>query len=115
MIRAVVRDLPEIGRTQISFSPFPIEQPGLIPEFIPKSVTCHTTIREPWNQHKTGLLRKLGYQVSVLYEDHHKDLSGTKVREMIRNDDRSWEELVPAAVCRYLREEDLLARIKESG
>lgn len=112
MIRALLEDHSAIDPARVTFSPFPIDHPELLPEFIPRSTICHTTIREPWNTRKVELLKGLGYEVSVLPNESEKKLSSTRVRELIRNQDDSWKELVPKAVARHLELHGLLERVR---
>lgn len=112
MIRAALEEHPAIDPRRITFSPFPIDHPELLPEFIPKSTVCHTTIREPWNSRKVELLKGLGYEVSILPTASEKTLSSTRIRELIRDHDDSWKDLVPGAVASHLELHDLLQRIR---
>lgn len=86
-----------IDRCSFSFSPFPIETPEILPDFIPITFPCFTTIREEWNKNKIKSLEDIGYQVIVLKEELQKEIEGTKIRNMIINNDDSWKKLVPDA------------------
>lgn len=112
MIRAAITGHPQIDPARISFSPFPIDHPELLPEFIPRSTICHTTVREPWNSEKVELLKSLGYEVSILPTESPKTLSSTRVRELIRQHDDSWKQLVPEAIAAHLEINGLLKRIR---
>lgn len=112
MIQAALDAHPQIESGKISFSPFPIDHPKLLREFIPRSTVCHTTIREPWNTRKVELLKSFGYEVSVLPTEARKTLSSTRVRELIRKHDDSWKDLVPNAVAAHLECNGLLERIR---
>ena len=112
MIHAAIEAHPEINPARISFSPFPIDHPELLPEFIPHTTICYTTIQEPWNAKKVELLKSLGYQVSILPTNSPKALSSTRVRELIRQYDDSWKDLVPEAIASHLEANDMLERIR---
>jgi cytidyltransferase-like protein len=89
-----------IPRRSFAFIPFPIDEPNHLSQFLPTSVTCFTTIYEPWNREKIKALKGLGYDVRVLWERtvEQKLFSGGKIRQSIRKGDNEWEQSVPAAI-----------------
>ena len=89
-----------IPRGSFGFIPFPIDEPDHLSQFVPTSVTCFTTIYEPWNREKIKVLKDLGYEVRVLWERtvEQKLFSGGKIRESIRKGDAQWEKSVPDAI-----------------
>lgn len=95
--------------------PFPIEQPDLLPDFVPLSCVCATTVRDDWNSEKIRRLSAVGYEVDVLFTDYHKTLSGSDIRSMIVSGSNDWIKLVPPRVAEFLIEIDLEARLRGSS
>ena len=92
-----------VDQHQFEFTPFPIDKPELMKNFLPTSVVCYTTIRENWNITKIKTLKSLGYTVEILWEDYSpKKVSGSIIRESMLTGDNSWESLVPAPVRKYI-------------
>jgi nicotinamide mononucleotide adenylyltransferase len=83
-----------IETQRFSFTPFPIEEPTLLPDFIPLSIPCFTTVREEWNRDKVKILLGLGYRVIVVREDLKKQISSSTIRKRISDGDPTWEQLV---------------------
>jgi hypothetical protein len=94
-----------IPKTSFGFIPFPIDKPAHIPQFLPKTVVCFTTIYEPWNRHKIKVLEDSGYKVHVLWDrsGSEKEFSGGKIRDSIRKGKADWEKAVPAAIVSEIR------------
>ena len=86
-----------VATTEFGFIPFPIDDVELLPQFLPVTIPCLTTICEPWNREKISRLEMAGYQVEVLLERKPKEISGARIRELIANQDEAWFSLVPAA------------------
>lgn len=102
MIRdALVEASIQVDR--FSFSPFPIETPSILPDFVPVAVPCLTTIRETWNREKIETLRRVGYEVIVLWERMEPKIAASTIRSMIVADDPSWKKLVPEATAGHIR------------
>lgn len=97
--------------SRVTFTPFPIESPTKLTQFVPKEIHCFTTIREEWNKEKVELLTSLGYTVTVLYSDLNKTISGSNIRRQIREGDPSWKQQVPPAAASYIQENKLLSKI----
>jgi len=97
--------------SRVTFTPFPIEVPEELQQFVPNEVHCFTTIREEWNREKVELLRHLGYTVTILYTDLNKTISGSIIRRLIRGGDSSWKQYVPTGVASYLEDNGLLVRM----
>jgi len=94
-----------------SFSPFPIETPGLLPDFIPLNFPCFTTICEEWNRKKIQTLEEIGYKVIVLKENPAKEIEGSKIRNLIINNDESWKKIVPRATIKAVEEMHIQERL----
>lgn len=100
-----------IDRSKFGFVPFPIETPQRLPDFMPISIPCHTTICEQWNREKIEVLRALGYDVRVLYERDQKAVSGAAIRRDIAAGGDSWKDSVPQATVRAVEQLDLRNRL----
>ncbi len=89
-----------IPESSFGFTPFPIDEPSHLWQFLPTTVTCFTTIYEPWNKHKIKILEDLGYTVHVLWERklEEKAFSGRKIRDSIRQGNTDWEAAIPASI-----------------
>ncbi len=82
---------------EFDITPFPIDNTESLSAFIPKFFVCYTTIREPWNIEKVHILKDEGYNVDVLWDKcGEKKISGTFIRQLIRQDNPHWKSLVPA-------------------
>jgi nicotinamide mononucleotide adenylyltransferase len=84
-----------VDRASFGFVPFPIETPHRLPEFMPVSVPCFTTVCEEWNREKIKILRSYGYDVIVLWERTEKLVTGGAIREDIMSGGSAWREMVP--------------------
>jgi nicotinamide mononucleotide adenylyltransferase len=91
-----------IAKGSFAFVPFPIETPQRLPEFMPTSVPCFTTVCEDWNKEKIHILRGYGYTVNVLWERTKKLVSGGEIRADIIKGGTAWRSMVPAATARAL-------------
>lgn len=92
--------------------PFPVERPELLPDYVPRSCVCATTVRDQWNAEKISRLNAAGYEVDVLYTNYDKRISGTGVRDMIASGSSEWVELVPPGVAEYLTGIGIEARLR---
>jgi nicotinamide-nucleotide adenylyltransferase len=86
-----------VAPSEFGFIPFPIETPGHLPAFLPKTVPCFTTICEEWNRQKIAVLEEAGYLVRVLWEKP-KLISAAEVRESLIAGDELWRSKVPRSV-----------------
>jgi len=103
-----------ISRGRYTVTPFPIETPSDLPDFLPLDIPILTTRVDEWNDNKVKLLRGLGYVVDVLYDVDPPPRSATLIRDLIVNGDPSWATQVPNAVYRYLTSLDLAPRLKRN-
>lgn len=99
------------SRLQFGFVPFPIDKPERLPDFLPTSVVCFTTIYDDWNRHKVAKLQMAGYKVEVLWERTDKLYAGQAIRDSIRAGTSDWESMVPPATARILKDLDLGKRL----
>ena len=102
--------LIEYGLKQSEFDiiPFPIENTDLLLQFIPPKAKHYMTIYDQWGCHKYKLLTELGLDVEVMWirDNSERFSSGTEVRRRIRENEE-WESLVPPAVYKYIRDNDI--------
>ena len=112
-VNIIMESLVEVGIEKASFGfvPFPIETPKRLPEFMPVSVPCFTTVCEEWNQEKIRILRGYGYNVVVLWERTKKLVTGGAIREDIISGGGSWRSMVPAATARAIEQLNLRDRL----
>ena len=100
-----------LDRNQFGFTPFPIETPVALQNFLPISIRCYTTVCEAWNLQKVETLRGLGYEVVVLYEQNPKKISGITIRNAIVEGSDVWEGMVPKATALAIAQLGLRARL----
>jgi nicotinamide mononucleotide adenylyltransferase len=87
---------------EYAVTPFPIEEPSLLPNFLDLGVHIFTTVYDDWNRHKIDVLRGRGYQVSILWERDVKQYAGVEVRRSILEGDGRWREMVSPATAAKL-------------
>jgi nicotinamide-nucleotide adenylyltransferase len=100
-----------VDRATFGFVPFPIETPHRLPEFMPVSVPCFTTVCEEWNREKIRILRSYGYQVIVLWERTKKLVTGGAIREDIMSGGSAWRAMVPAETLQAIDRLELRERL----
>lgn len=93
----MIRDtlLPEgLGPHDFAVVPFPIQEPGLIGNYVPGGTVHFVRVYSRWEEEKTRRLRDEGHLVEVLDPGEGKKVSGTEVRRLMR-EGLPWEHLVP--------------------
>lgn len=113
LIRACCRELG-ISDKRIEFSPFPIDDPGLLQHYIGKSLTCATTRLDAWNDEKIRRLENEGYPVVVLKQCEKMPFDGTAIRRLLVVGDTSWKSMVLPAAANLLTAWDIADRIRRS-
>lgn len=83
---------------RFGFTPFPIECPEKVGDFMGKDVICFTTIYDEWNRSKVYALREFGFNVDVLWERDRKEFTGTEVRNSMETGSDEWRLAVPRSV-----------------
>lgn len=101
-----------IGRDRFDITPFPIEEPADLEQFVPNSVTIFTTTYDEWNKAKINRLKEQGYKVKNLWTREHKEFVGKDIRQQMASGDLRWRESVPPAVAEILDEMDLAERLR---
>src|SRR5262249_24548604 len=112
-VRMITNVLVEarVSRADFGFVPFPIETPGRLPNFIPTSIPCLTTVYDEWNRQKITQLTEVGYRVVVLYERTVKEISGTAIRTDLIEGGNAWSSLVPPATARAIQDLGIAERL----
>jgi cytidyltransferase-like protein len=102
-----------IKREEFEVVPFPINYPELIKFYTPLDALYFVTIYDEWGKYKLRELEALGCDTVVMWVRTMEERfsTGKEVRNLILNDG-NWEELVPASVARYIKENKLDLRIK---
>jgi nicotinamide mononucleotide adenylyltransferase len=100
-----------IPYSSFSITPFPIDEPELLTNFIPTTVHCITTINDQWNREKNRRLEALGYHVNVLWE-RPKKIHGSAIRSMIASGNSSWRNFVPDTCAELLTQWDIESRLR---
>jgi len=102
-----------IDQNSFGYIPFPIDQPKKLPDFLPIHIPCFTTICEDWNHHKIRQLQEVGYTVIVLWEELKKEIDGCQIRDMIYNNVKNWQQMVPPATIKAVNKLRLNQRLKK--
>jgi nicotinamide mononucleotide adenylyltransferase len=89
-----------VSRATFAWTPFPIDEPVLLPDFISTGIPCLTTVYDEWNLEKNRVLSTLGYQTIVLYERAEKAIKGSEIRQSILHGHANWLAQVPEATAR---------------
>jgi len=84
-----------IDKKNYSIVPFPINRPELIKNYAPNNAIFFMTIYDDWGEKKLKILRKLGFQVIVLWKKKIEDkgICASDIRLNIVNG-TEWESLV---------------------
>lgn len=111
MVRAA---LAEAGgdALRVSVVPFPIHHPERWRFYCPLGTTQFVRLFSAWGREKVERFHTMGWPVVVLDEGVKKQVSGTEVRRRLLVGQK-WEELVPVAVARILREIGAVERVRE--
>ena len=99
MVEAVLADE---GIEDARIVPFPISYPERLAEIAPAGTVHFLRVFDDWGTTKVERLRRSGYEVVVLDEGAPKEISGAKVRALLRARG-DWESLVPPGTARVLR------------
>lgn len=91
----------EAGLGGIRIIPFPITEPDLWDDYVPRDAVHFLRLFSPWGESKLQRLRARGYRTEVLDAPGGKEVSGEEVRAAIRRGG-DWSDLVPPAVARFI-------------
>lgn len=100
-----------ISRYEFSCTPFPLDEPDILPDFMPTNIPCLTTICEDWNRSKIDTLKNCGYTVEVLFERKKKNIEGSRIRDAILRGSLAWESDVPEETRVAITALDLRSRL----
>jgi cytidyltransferase-like protein len=92
-----------IARSRFRVVPFPHSFPERLTHYVPPGALMLMTVYDEWGESKLERFRRVGFEVEVLWRRTEKVTSGTAIREAICAG-RPWEDLVPAATARVIRE-----------
>ena len=101
-----------LEREEFEIVPFPIERPEILYNYIPLNATSFFTIYDQWGYEKLHRLGQLGYGTYVLFDDREKKMCSTEIRQKILSD-TPWEDMVPPAIYRYIKEHCLDEKVKQ--
>lgn len=90
-----------VSRDAFDVVPFPIERPEEIINFVPENAVYFMTIYDDWGKVKKRIFELLGLKIEVMWDSREKPVSGSLVREKIRNKE-DWKNLVPLSVYEYI-------------
>jgi cytidyltransferase-like protein len=91
----------EAGIGPVRIIPFPISEPELWDDYVPRDAVQFLRLLSPWGDAKLERLRAHGYRVEVLPAPEGKLVSGDQVRSAVR-EGRDWRPLVAPAVARFI-------------
>jgi nicotinamide-nucleotide adenylyltransferase len=100
MIRDTLLD-EDMPLESVVFIPFPVNLPNRWRYYVPRETVHYLRVFSEWEQTKVDRLRDAGYRVEVLQPGAAKAVEASEVRRRMRKGE-DWQELVPAAVARFL-------------
>lgn len=103
-----------LKRESFEIIPFPINRTDLMPSYHIQNATFYLTIFDQWGMDKQAeLIQMYGEEnVEVLLKGSTKDkkVTATMVRKNMKSG-KNWENMVPKAVSKFLKENKLIDRI----
>jgi len=93
----------EAGLRGVRIIPFPITEPDLWDDYVPRDVVHFLRLFSPWGDTKLDRLKGRGYRTEILDAPEGKQVSGEQVRAAIRGG-ADWRRMVPLAVARIIDE-----------
>ncbi len=100
-----------ISLSQFDIIPFPIDEPDILPDYVPINITVFTTIYDEWNKYKVRILEKIGYRVEVLWEKDTKAIEGINIRNQIADGNNEWKKDVPVATANFVKKYKIEERL----
>ncbi len=94
-----------VSQDRFRITPFPIENPERLHEFVPHGSVCFTTLVNDWNDEKVRRLNANGFPTEILglsKPDNMRVTSGTEIRRLLRAGDPTWARFVPLAVAEMI-------------
>ena len=102
-----------IDKEKFDIIPLPVNNPMLIPYYVPRGTLVLLAIHEEWDMKKKRIFQRLGYNVRVIIDKpkNKKITTGQEIREkMLKN--KPWSYLVPTPVCKLVDNDELNKRLK---
>jgi nicotinamide-nucleotide adenylyltransferase/phosphinothricin biosynthesis protein PhpF len=100
-----------VAHHRLRIVPFPHSFPERLSFYAPCNATYLLTIYDTWGMAKLDRFRELGLATEVMWRRDEKPISGARVRAAIAAGE-AWEQLVPPAVTRVVKEWGIDARIR---
>ena len=100
-----------IPREDFEITPYPIERPEILYNYVPLTATSFFTIYDDWGYEKLHRLGELGYGTHVLFDKREKAMCSTEIRQKIV-DGVDWSDMVPKSVYNYIIENNLTDKVK---
>lgn len=112
MIQGALADFG-VTREEYEIVPFPISQPDLIPQYIPKDAVHFMSICSDWDEERLQILERLGLNIEILWRKspEEKGITGTEVRKLIA-EEKDWKQYVPKTVSEYITGHEIENRIR---
>lgn len=112
MIQEALADFG-VTREEYEIIPYPISQPDLIPQYVPKGATHYISICSEWDEEQLRILEDLGLKTEVLWRKspEEKGITGTDVRKLIA-EEKDWKQYVPKTVSEYISRNEIEKRIR---
>jgi len=104
-----------VPEDQFGIVPFPIDNPRLLREFLSTEIPIFTTICEEWNRFKIETIRDAGFEVRVLWEEDHKEYTGTDVRLSLKEGSNRWMDMVPESVIPIIQDLNIGERLTKGA
>lgn len=92
-----------VARTRYDVVPFPLDEPGRWPHYVPPTAVHYLRVRSPWEARKADRLRAGGVRVVELAPDGG-ERSATDIRGALRAGRDDWRTQVPPAVAALVDE-----------
>ena len=102
-----------LKREDFEITPFPIERPEILYNYVPLHATSFFTIYDDWGYENLHRLSALGYGTHVLFDTRDKAMCSTEIRQKIV-DDQDWSAMVPPAVYQYIIDNNLTDKVKQA-
>lgn len=104
-----------VPREAFRIVPFPHGMPERLRHYAPADALYLLTIYDEWGDEKLARFTELGLRTRVMWRRTEKVTSGSEIRRLIAAGDDRWEQLVPPAVARVVRERGIDRRIREEA
>lgn len=103
-----------VPRSEFEITPFPINRPEFILQYVPKDATFFMSINDAWGEEKLEILSGLGVKTNVLWRktEEDKGITSSEVRDLIAKS-KDWSQLVPKSVYNYMMDNKLDRRIRK--